>query len=112
MVASTNCQQWEAEKEILGTTHAQIGAYLMGIWGLSESIVEAIALHHCPSKCSNENFGALTAVHLANAILHDNSAKDRQVTALDLEYLERLGIADRIEKFRSVCGGSGDANVR
>ncbi len=48
----------------------QVGANLMGIWGLSESLVEAIAFHHCPGKCSNGSFGTLTAVHLANSIDH------------------------------------------
>ena len=60
------CQLWEAEQKVLGTTHAQVGAYLMGIWGLPESLVEAIAFHHCPGKCSNSSFGILTIVHLAN----------------------------------------------
>lgn len=36
----------EAELEVLGCDHAQIGAYLMGLWGLPDGIVEAIAYHH------------------------------------------------------------------
>jgi HD-like signal output (HDOD) protein len=107
IVSSANCRLWEAEQEILGTTHAQIGAYLMGIWGLSESSVEAIAFHHCPCKCPNEGFSTLTAVHMANHIVHHNPALDRDLmTGLDREYMERLDIADRVEDFRSVCGDS------
>ena len=116
IVSSANCRLWEAEREILGTTHAQIGAYLMGIWGLSESIVEAIAFHHCPAKCPNQGFSTLTAVHLANHIVRYNPVPDRDLlTGLDREYLERLGIADQVEKFRSLCGDSiccGDFNVK
>lgn len=115
MVNSAHCPLWEAEQAILGTTHAQIGAYLMGIWGLSESGVEAIAFHHCPAGCPNQGLSTLTAVYLANNIVHYNPALDRDLmTGLDREYLERLGIADRVEKFRSVCGdsiGCGDFNV-
>ena len=36
------------EREVLGVTHAEIGAYLLGIWGLPYSIVEAVAHHHTP----------------------------------------------------------------
>ena len=98
LVGSANCRLWEAEAEILGTTHAQIGAYLMGIWGLSESSVEAIAFHHCPAKSRDQVFSTLTAVHLANHIVHHNPALDRDmITGMDREYLERLGIADRVE---------------
>lgn len=86
---------WEAEQRLLGTTHAQVGAYLIGIWGLSESLVEAIAFHHCPGKCSNGSFSTLSAVHLANAAEHGDrgqSNKDR----LDSDYLKKLGISGRL----------------
>ena len=37
------------EREALGFTHAEAGAYLLGLWGLPFSIVEAVAFHHRPS---------------------------------------------------------------
>ncbi|HVU01489.1 MAG TPA: response regulator [Polyangiaceae bacterium] len=36
----------DAEREILGTTHARVGAYLLGLWGVKESLVNAVLLHH------------------------------------------------------------------
>jgi putative nucleotidyltransferase with HDIG domain len=57
---------WLAEYQVLSTTHAEVGAYLFGLWGLSDSIVEATAYHHSPSKSSNSRFSALTAVHAAD----------------------------------------------
>ena len=92
---SSACQLWEAEQKVLGTTHAQIGAYLMGIWGLSESIVEAIAFHHCPGKCSNISFGILSIIHLADSAEHCEHGK-KSTKRLDPCYLEKLGIADRL----------------
>jgi len=58
--------QWQAEKEVLGITHAEVGAYLLALWGLPDSIIEAVAYHHCPEKCPNKAFSALSAVHEAN----------------------------------------------
>ena len=37
---------YEVEEELFGATHAEVGAYLLGQWGLSEMIVELIAYHH------------------------------------------------------------------
>ncbi|MCL2845245.1 MAG: response regulator [Chitinivibrionia bacterium] len=37
---------YDAEDEMFGATHAEVGAYLLGQWGLSETIVELIAYHH------------------------------------------------------------------
>jgi HD-like signal output (HDOD) protein/CheY-like chemotaxis protein len=58
--------QWQAEREVLGITHAEVGAYLLALWGLPDSIIEAVAYHHCPEKCPNRAFGPLSAVYEAN----------------------------------------------
>ena len=39
---------WVVEEEIFGVTHAQIGAYLLGLWGLPAALVSAVAGHHRP----------------------------------------------------------------
>ncbi len=94
LVKSRGCELFEAEQKILGTTHARVGAYLMGLWGLSESAVEAIAFHHCPRNSTDESFGTLAVVHLANAEEHsEGGAKQRR--GVDAEYLKKLGIGDR-----------------
>ena len=88
---------WEAEESALGTTHAEIGAYLIGIWGLSGSLVKTVAFHHCPSKSSSRSVSTLTAVHLADYAEHTSrgeSGKER----LDMEYLDNLGISDRLNE--------------
>lgn len=75
LAAAENCSLWEAERLILGTTHAHVGAYLLGIWGLSETIVQAVAHHHSPDECPDGNQGVLTAVHLANVFARELSSK-------------------------------------
>jgi HD-like signal output (HDOD) protein len=59
----------EAETRVLGASHAQIGAYLLGLWGLPQSIVEAVAHHHVPHSASPAEFGPLAALTVANALL-------------------------------------------
>jgi len=59
----------EVEYEIFGTSHAEIGAYLLGLWGLPDPVVEAVACHHRPTQLRFENSLALISSHLANAFL-------------------------------------------
>ena len=63
-----------AEKEIFGVNHASVGGYLLGLWGLPVSVVEAIALHHSPQRTTTPAFAALTAVHAANVFEHESAA--------------------------------------
>lgn len=67
-IGSTKCSFLEAERSILGTTHAEIGAYLLGLWGFGAPVVEAVAFHHQPGTCIHTNTAPLLLVHAANAI--------------------------------------------
>ena len=57
-----------AEKLIFGATHADVGGYLLGLWGLPVPVVEAIALHHRPELTMLRAFSPLTAVHVGDAL--------------------------------------------
>jgi putative nucleotidyltransferase with HDIG domain len=59
---------WIVEREIYSATHAEVGAYLLAIWGLPGSIVNAVAYHHSPSATKTQKFSALSAVHAASSI--------------------------------------------
>ena len=47
-----------AEREIFGVTHAEVGAYLLGLWGIPFPIVEAVAFHHRPNEVAPESRAA------------------------------------------------------
>jgi len=94
----------DAEREIFGTTHAEVGAYLFGLWGLPDPIVEAVALHHQPGACVAQEFGALGAVHVANALQHAREATEEHAPLqLDRAYLESLGLMERIPLWQKEC---------
>jgi HD-like signal output (HDOD) protein/ActR/RegA family two-component response regulator len=58
-----------AEARIIGASHAQVGAYLLGIWGLPTSVVDAVAHHHDPATIAQPQLGPLAALALARALL-------------------------------------------
>lgn len=57
----------QVEREIFGTTHAEMGAYLMGLWGMSPDVVHAIGYHH-DHRVSDQYVPNVIAA--ANAIDH------------------------------------------
>lgn len=96
---------WEAELEVFGTTHAAVGAYLMGLWGLPDSIVEALAFHHNPESFPGDRFSPLLAVHIADALI-DNAHHDNCMGApspVHADYLSEIGLADRLPVWKTVC---------
>jgi len=104
-IESGAMSQWAAEKEVIGASHAEIGAYLLGLWGFSDPIVEAAAFHHHPTACVASVFSPLAAVHAANAVVHEieQGDTDRPSEVVDTEYLQKLGLSDRLPLWREIC---------
>jgi HD-like signal output (HDOD) protein len=98
----------EVEVELLGVSHAEIGAYLLGIWGLPYGIVEAVAYCHAPARAGSGTFDAVTAVHVAKALVEEvmppnrNSHVGSGIT-LDTAYLQTLGIQDQLPAWRQMA---------
>jgi HD-like signal output (HDOD) protein/CheY-like chemotaxis protein len=97
---------WEAESQVLGACHAELGACLLGIWGLPAPIVEAVALHHYPAQLSEHGFCPLTAVHVADVLAHELGPQRNKPTVpveIDPNYLQGLGLTERVETWRENC---------
>lgn len=94
---------WEVEKEIFGAHHGEIGAYLLGLWGMPLDLLEASALHHQPGLSTTKSFNPLTAVHIANAWEHEvNPGKDGLISSkIDEAYAASLGITDKLGGWRT-----------
>ena len=58
LIETTGCSFAEAEYTVLGTSHSEMGAYLLGLWGLPRNVVEVVAFHHNPSKLVADMFVA------------------------------------------------------
>jgi HD-like signal output (HDOD) protein len=59
----------ECERRITGATHAEIGAYLLGLWGLPYAIVEAVALHHTPTAVTPHGYDLVGALAVSHALI-------------------------------------------
>jgi HD-like signal output (HDOD) protein/ActR/RegA family two-component response regulator len=81
---------WQAEKELLSATHSEVGSYLLGLWGLPDTVVEATTYHHCPSESKAGNFCALTALHAADFQSNSRCHPGLPKTQPDWEYLAKF----------------------
>lgn len=91
------------EAEVLGATHAEVGAYLLSLWHLPVSVVEAVAFHHTPSVAEGDQIDLLTAVHVANALVRGRAEHGSGNAPLDPEYLRRVGAVDRLDRWRAAA---------
>jgi putative nucleotidyltransferase with HDIG domain len=91
-----------AERRVFGVTHAEIGAYLLGLWGLPTTVVEAVAWHHTPDPvaCPVSGFSLATVLHAADGILEPGEGG-----GADLTYLTRIGLADRVPAWAALAEG-------
>jgi HD-like signal output (HDOD) protein len=95
----------EAEQAAFGATHAEVGAYLLGLWGLPNPVIEAVALHHRPAEASDAKFSPVIAVHVANSFAHEKAGSHLQWpgSQLDPACLTRFGLASRLSVWKERC---------
>jgi HD-like signal output (HDOD) protein len=91
-----NLPLWECERRIIGATHAQVGAYLLGLWGLPYPIVEAVALHHTPRAIVPHAYDLLAALAISHALLPPAGARGiatdtTRQSDVDASYLTGVG---------------------
>jgi HD-like signal output (HDOD) protein len=76
-------------------TFAEAGAYLLALWGLPESLVEAAAQHVTPAAVAEPGLGVVGACHVAWALLGD--------VPLDAAWVAAQGLEDELERWRALA---------
>jgi HD-like signal output (HDOD) protein len=99
---------YQIEREILGATHAEVGGYLLGVWGLPLPIVEGVAYHHVLAG-TRDRLDTALAVHTAHALtstilVEAGLAIEGTVAEPpDLAALEAAGVAKELPRWREVA---------
>jgi putative nucleotidyltransferase with HDIG domain len=96
---------FEAEYRILKTSHAEIGGYLLGMWGLPNPIVDAITLHHQPYTRVTEKPDLLTVLYIANGLANmiKNQNSVNYPAFFNMAYLEKTNLVDRLDNWTSMA---------
>lgn len=105
LAAQNEMSLHDAEQEVFSATHADVGAYVLGLWGLPATIVEAVAFHHLPGRSQSAALSPLTAVHVANVLEQECSPtkNESRPATLDADYLARVGADQRVASWRELA---------
>lgn len=93
-----------AEEEAFGHSHAAVGAALLSLWGLPRGVVEAVAFSHSPLASHQRTLSPLTAVHVADALIHGRCRgnSDTSYPGLDRAYLRAIGLEDHLPRWEGL----------
>ncbi len=91
-----------AERAALGASHAEVGAYLLGIWGIPYPIIEAVAFHEEPLRTSSRTFDVVGAVHVADALARE-AVFGTRAPPPDAVYLEAVGRGASLPEWRALA---------
>jgi HD-like signal output (HDOD) protein len=111
MVEESGLGMDRAEQGLFQADHALLGAYLLGLWGFSDAIVEAVAFHHRPGASGSTALDVITITHVAQYLARAESRPGYLdgpfKREIDYTYLLEIGVTDRIESwigvFRRLC---------
>jgi HD-like signal output (HDOD) protein len=91
------------EQEAFGVTHAEVGGYLLGLWGLPAQVLRTVSLHHSPHLMLAPGTSPEMAVYAADILAGElgGNALFRS-GRFDMGALGRLELADHVEMWRQV----------
>jgi putative nucleotidyltransferase with HDIG domain len=101
-----------AELDQFDASHADVGGYLLGLWGLPQSLVEAVAWHHDPCALESIRFTPLTAVHVANALIHASEGTGDGLSQVDRRHLKQIRCEQQWPQWRQLAEASEEADQR
>lgn len=104
---------FDAEMQLFGASHAEVGSYLMGLWGLPLPVIEAICLYRTPEHCAGTSFRPVTAVHAANILCHKQvSLHFCESALLDASpYLAAAAFAQRVPQWCSAMRAAAEPSA-
>ena len=77
--------------------HAEAGAYLLGLWGFADTLIEAIAFHHHPSSSAGP-FSLPGLLHVSDKMVRFAEAEGDRAggPSFEVGYLESIGFVDHV----------------
>jgi putative nucleotidyltransferase with HDIG domain len=105
--AATDAASASSEESLrqMDAHHAEVGAYLLGLWGFPNSIIEAVAFHHAPSF-ENVGLSLPKLVHIADQLVHQRQVVGSGSPGHPMQpgLLEHLGLEARWPEWLAALG--------
>jgi putative nucleotidyltransferase with HDIG domain len=87
----------QVELDLLGASHASVGAYLLALWGLPRDLVDAVKRHHEPRASLPDPLDMSAVVVVADHLASEPEAGDtRPLPAMDARWSRWRELAERV----------------
>lgn len=93
-----------SEKEWVGASHAEVGAYLLWLWDLPHTIVEPIFFHHDVERLAEPGREVCAAVALASVLAHEVEGHPADPSARAI--LEKLAPSGDLAAWRAAAAAA------
>lgn len=102
-----------AERSVLGASHAEAGGALLGLWGFTDPVVEAVLYHHEPSRCQIHSHSAsapMTLVHAAQHLVKPVppglTSEAAWTAGLDMDFLVKTGVVPKLPAWAEIAAST------
>ena len=95
----------QAETKVLAAGHAELGAYLLGLWGFPEELVKAVAVHHRPAASPDGQLPLAIVTHVANYLDHLLVQHNKEYAdhPIDAEHIIKMGLLEKLPVWVEIC---------
>jgi putative nucleotidyltransferase with HDIG domain len=102
---------YKIEEGLIGVSHAEVGAYLLSLWGLPYPLVEAVAHHHHPERVPADKIGAIPIVYLSNLLAHEQDKQADELAGfvtdeINADVVAQAGFGELLEEWREGLVGT------
>lgn len=113
LVRAEGVSMHDAELRLFGATHAEVGGYLLGLWGLPYTMVEAAANHHAPERVECRGLELVSAVRIADVLANQQLLPVMAGSAAEgpevlVPLLERIGESGGLDRWVQAAKAHGD----
>ena len=103
-VTREGCSHAEAEYELFGTSHAEVGAYLLSQWGIPDSIVEVVAFHHQIDNLKNIKSSIVPIIYASDILEKQRDfSKFNFDESFDSKYFCNYKLMDKVHEWACIA---------
>jgi HD-like signal output (HDOD) protein len=94
----------ETERDLFGASHCDVGAYLLGLWGLPGPVVEAQLFHQRIADYPDPGLSPALIVHVADGLYHQlQPGQNTRPEPMAMTVLQQANLADSLESWHDIC---------
>ncbi len=100
---TTFSPMWEVEQRLIGTTHNEVGAYLLGLWGFSNDTIKIIRYYHKPSLYNSLQ---TTILNFTDIFVYKKTKEWGMFLSFDVEHYSGEPYATKMNKWAQLSEGA------